>query len=86
MSTVETPILNGKIAVDSFDASSASVDEVVRSLKRVGGCVIRSFLSETDNTKLKDELRPYLEADSPWEGDFFPKQTRSKETRIPISS
>ncbi|KAI0126184.1 hypothetical protein BJ170DRAFT_463100 [Xylariales sp. AK1849] len=62
--------------VDSFDANTATVQKVVASLKRTGGCVLRNFLSTEDMDRLNTEIRPYIEADEPWEGDFFPKETR----------
>ncbi|KAH8661731.1 phytanoyl-dioxygenase family protein [Ilyonectria robusta] len=65
-----------KVVVDSFDAATAAVEDVLDSLKRNGGCVIKNFMSLEDVDQVISDVHPYLEADEPWEGDFFPKETR----------
>lgn len=67
--------------VDSFDYASVTVDDIADSLKRNGGCFIRNFISTADADKLSNQMRPYLEGDEPWEGDFFPPETRSESTQ-----
>lgn len=64
--------------IDSFDYGSVTVDQIEDSLKRNGGCFIRNFMSTTDADTLATQMRPFLEADKPWEGEFFPKETRSE--------
>lgn len=73
-SVIET----GSFTVDSFDASIATADEVVSSLARNGGCFVRGLINRKNLDTMIKEVRPYLEADVPWEGKFFPKETRRK--------
>lgn len=76
-STVEYP-------VDSFPASSATTDEVVKSLIKSGGCFIRGLVNQEDILAMMKQVQPYLDADVPWEGDFFPKETRRTFTRLKV--
>lgn len=64
--------------VDSFDLSSTTPDEVVKSLIKNGGCFIRNLVDGESISAMIEQVRPYLEADKPWEGDFFPKETRRR--------
>lgn len=77
--TIETPSPTGKNIVDSFDARTATADEVEASLQRVGGCIIRNFMSVAACDSVYADVGGYLDADSPWEGEFFPKETRSTQ-------
>ncbi|KAH0845016.1 hypothetical protein AYO21_04062 [Fonsecaea monophora] len=62
--------------VDAFDASSATVDDVVESLIRTGGCIVRNLVSRDDIKNIDADVRPYILKDQPWQGDFFPPETR----------
>lgn len=67
------------MAVDEFDyAASPKPDEVVASLIRNGGCIIRNMI--TDHVvlnKIENDVRPHIQEDRPWVGvDFFPPETR----------
>lgn len=64
------------LIVDEFDASSVTKDEVVQSLIRNGGCIIRGVLSKEDVASIEKQVRPYIEADRAWDGGFFPPETR----------
>ena len=64
--------------VDSFDANTATANEIVSSLARHGGCFIRGLVDRKSLDTMIKEVQPYLDADVPWEGDFFPKETRRK--------
>jgi hypothetical protein len=77
--SIEQTLPVGKSVVDSFDAASAKVEDVVESLKRNGGCIIKAFMSLKDVDQVASDVYPYLQDDEPWEGDFFPKETRSKD-------
>jgi ectoine hydroxylase-related dioxygenase (phytanoyl-CoA dioxygenase family) len=61
--------------VQSFPADAA-VEDVVAALKVAGGCIIRDYVSEEDLNEIQKDLRPHLEADVPWTGEFFPPETR----------
>lgn len=64
--------------VDSFDASIATAGEVVSSLARNGGCFLRGFVDRNNLDTMIKEVQPYVDADVPWEGKFFPKETRRR--------
>ncbi|KFY79077.1 hypothetical protein V499_01882 [Pseudogymnoascus sp. VKM F-103] len=67
------------MSVDQFDSTAApKADEIVASLIRNGGCVLRNFISDaTILDIIERDVRPHIQADRPWEGvDFFPPETR----------
>ncbi|KAI9731230.1 MAG: hypothetical protein M1834_005423 [Cirrosporium novae-zelandiae] len=66
--------------------NNVPVDEVVDALKVTGGVIIRNLVSHEHLDQIEKNLRPYLEADHEWEGDFFPKETRRCYSLIPTSS
>ncbi|KAK8257509.1 phytanoyl-dioxygenase family protein [Phyllosticta capitalensis] len=65
--------------------NTASVEEVVDALKVAGGVVIKNAVAHEDLDVIEKDLRPLLEKDAPWDGDFFPKQTRRCYGLIPNS-
>lgn len=74
-----TPIkLDAIPAVRTFDAN-ADPKEVIAALKLSGGCKIKNAVSKDILVQVEKELRPHIEADVVWEGDFFPIQTRRVE-------
>ncbi|KAK4225457.1 phytanoyl dioxygenase family [Podospora fimiseda] len=62
--------------VEEFTSDPANVDQVVQSLIRTGGVVIRNAVPQAALDIIEKDTRPYIEADKPWEGDFFPPETR----------
>ncbi|PCG89359.1 Phytanoyl-CoA dioxygenase [Penicillium occitanis (nom. inval.)] len=67
------------MTVDEFDyTTSPKADEIVASLIRNGGCVIRNMITDQNILDtIEKDIRPHLEADRPWVGvDFFPPETR----------
>ncbi|RDW58182.1 hypothetical protein BP6252_13593 [Coleophoma cylindrospora] len=62
--------------VKEFECSSATVDDIVSALKITGGVIVRNFLDLEDINRILEDVNPYLEADKPWGGDFFPPETR----------
>ena len=67
------------MSVDQFDCTAApKADEIVASLIRNGGCVLRNFITNvTTLDAIEKDVRPHIQADRPWEGvDFFPPETR----------
>ncbi|KAF2848080.1 phytanoyl-CoA dioxygenase family protein, partial [Plenodomus tracheiphilus IPT5] len=59
-----------------FDSATASLDDMTASMKCNGGIIIRNFLSHDIISTIESEVRPHLEADTPWDGSAFPPQTR----------
>jgi hypothetical protein len=62
--------------VHSFNAATTASDQLVYALKLAGGVIIRNFLSTEDTSQIEADVRPHLDADQPWKGDFFPPETR----------
>ncbi|KAI9765805.1 MAG: hypothetical protein M1840_007087 [Geoglossum simile] len=62
--------------VDSFDSHTVSIDQLTRSLIRNGGVIVRNFLDIASIDAVEKEVRPYLEGDTPWDGECFPPQTK----------
>lgn len=57
-------------------------EDVVKALKISGGCRVRGAVSKDILAQIERDLRPHIEADVVWEGDFFPIQTRRVEGMI----
>jgi hypothetical protein len=64
--------------VQSFDAATVSTDDLVKALKIARGAIIQNFLNTDDDTQIEHDIRPHLDADSPWKGDFFPPASGDK--------
>lgn len=62
--------------VETFSSDPSNSDNVVQSLISSGGVVIRGLLSESTLAVIEKDVRPYLEADKPWQGNLFPPETR----------
>src|SRR6187402_1461152 len=62
--------------VSIFDHSTATTDAVVAALVESGGCVIRGVVGAEDLASIERSVRPFLDADKAWEGEFFPVETR----------
>ena len=63
------------IQLKNFKPTS-SADDVVQALIHDGGCFIRNLLPQATLDEIERDVRPHLEADKPWNGDFFPPETR----------
>lgn len=63
-------------AVCEFSPDLSKVDDVVKSLIVNGGVVVRGLLDQATLSTIEGDVRPYIELDKPWEGDFFPPETR----------
>ncbi|KAK4652885.1 hypothetical protein QC762_503360 [Podospora pseudocomata] len=61
--------------VKEFPAS-ANPDDIVQALIRTGGVVIRNVILQETLDVIEKDVRPFIEADKPWKGDFFPPETR----------
>lgn len=59
-----------------FDAGKCTSDELIAALKLSGGVIIRNFLNKTEIATIEADVRPWLDKDKHWDGDFFPKETR----------
>lgn len=63
--------------VPEFPSSDADPASVVAALKLAGGVIVRGILPKTAIAQIETDLRPHLEADTPWEAStFFPPSTR----------
>ncbi|RAH71416.1 phytanoyl-CoA dioxygenase family protein [Aspergillus aculeatinus CBS 121060] len=60
--------------MDSSDTVTAA--EVVASLIKNGGCVVRGILNFEQLALIEKDVRPWIEKDRPWVGEFFPPETR----------
>jgi ectoine hydroxylase-related dioxygenase (phytanoyl-CoA dioxygenase family) len=77
MSTpIQTKSINGSAQVQSFDLSTAKVADLVEALKRDGGVFVRNFVDATTVNAIEKDVRPHIDTDTQWEGDFFPAGTR----------
>lgn len=61
--------------VKEFPAS-ANPDDIVQALICTGGVVIRNVIPQETLDVIEKDVRPFIEADKPWKGDFFPPETR----------
>lgn len=65
-----------KMEVPVFEAD-ADPEDVIQGLRRVGGCVIRQIVKPEALAEMERDIRPALEADTPWSAStFFPPTTR----------
>ncbi|EED21074.1 phytanoyl-CoA dioxygenase family protein [Talaromyces stipitatus ATCC 10500] len=69
--TSESPV-----ALHEFDPSPSNAQAVINALIKDGGVIIRNLLSQEVLDQIEKDVRPYIEADKPWKGDFFPPETR----------
>ncbi|KAL1858606.1 hypothetical protein Plec18170_002807 [Paecilomyces lecythidis] len=67
---------SSQITLHEFEADPSNTDAVVKALIQDGGVVIRNVVSQATLDQIEKDTRPYLEADKPWKGDFFPPETR----------
>ncbi|ODV82735.1 hypothetical protein CANARDRAFT_204625 [[Candida] arabinofermentans NRRL YB-2248] len=54
----------------------ADIEDVVTAMKKAGGCIIKGVASAETLAAIDKELRPIIDADVSWDGDFFPSQTK----------
>ena len=50
----------------------APLEDVFMLLKRDGGVIIEKFLPHSSIDKTYEEIRPKMENDREWKGNFFP--------------
>ncbi|KAH8804433.1 phytanoyl-CoA dioxygenase family protein [Xylogone sp. PMI_703] len=62
--------------VKSFHIDTTNTQEVVNALRQTGGCIIKGLVQKQHLDQIESDLRPYLDADQPWQGKFYPKETR----------
>ena len=80
-SAIENVVPVSDHSVDTFDAGSAKPTAVVQSLIRNGGCFLRGLIDQESINAMLQDVQPHLDADVPWEGEFFPKETRRTQVR-----
>lgn len=54
----------------------APLEDILSLLKRDGGVIIEKYVDRATIDQAYKEVLPRLEADKPWDGAFFPGQTR----------
>lgn len=69
-------VAESKASVQEYQASTAMSEDLVKAICRDGGVIVRGFASKTTLESLEKEIRPHLDADEGYEGDFFSKETR----------
>lgn len=62
--------------VKAFDSATVTNEEIVAALIDAGGCVIKNVLSPEVLAEIERDTREHITADKPWDGTFFPIQTR----------
>ncbi|RVX73379.1 hypothetical protein B0A52_03021 [Exophiala mesophila] len=63
--------------VPVLDASTTSVEEILKGMNVAGGVVIKNAISLDKVQQIESDVRPWLAKDQAWKGDgFFPKETR----------
>jgi hypothetical protein len=48
------------------------IDDITYLLKRDGGVVLRSLISDEELDKTYDEIKDRIDQDLEWDGEFFP--------------
>ncbi|KAJ5682154.1 phytanoyl-CoA dioxygenase [Penicillium macrosclerotiorum] len=56
--------------------------EIISILKRDGGIIVKGLIREEDIDKANEEVKTRLEQDQPWDGEFFPMETRRAPSLI----
>ncbi|KAI9741785.1 MAG: hypothetical protein M1834_000171 [Cirrosporium novae-zelandiae] len=62
--------------VHALDAATTTSNDLVNELKVAGGVIIRNMFTQDELDQMEKDLRPHLDRDIPWKGDFFPPETR----------
>lgn len=52
--------------VQTFDASTCTVEQLVAALRVAGGVVIRGLLDKDELVNLETDVRPWLDKDTAW--------------------
>lgn len=66
-----------KVSKDDLVISEpVTAEKISEKLECYGGCIVRNYLPVEDCDQILTDLRPHLDADVAWEGDFFPRETR----------
>ncbi|KAK4159046.1 hypothetical protein QBC43DRAFT_222943 [Cladorrhinum sp. PSN259] len=73
---MDSKVVDDLPEVKEFTSDPANRDQVVQALIRAGGVVIRNAIPQSALEIIEKETRPYINADKPWDGDFFPRETR----------
>ena len=68
--------LESTARVQEFDGSTVTAPQLVKSLNRNGGVLIRNFVDRDSVAAIEQDVRPFINADVAWEGQFFPTATR----------
>ncbi|KAJ5080804.1 phytanoyl-CoA dioxygenase [Penicillium angulare] len=83
---VQVSVRNKQPEGVEFVPNDAKLEDVLFILKRDGGVIVRGLIPEEDVDKANEEVRSRLEEDQPWDGEFFPRETRRAPSLIARSS
>ena len=66
------------VTIPSFDAklTPPDIDAMCESLKVYGGIILKNVADKPALEQMIKDFRPHIDGDKPWEGSFFPAQTR----------
>jgi len=67
-------------------AEETNADKLVEILKRDGGVIVENFISKEAAAQLREDLKPYFEADGGDLSGFFPTTTRRATGLLGISN
>ncbi|KAF2174037.1 hypothetical protein M409DRAFT_16313 [Zasmidium cellare ATCC 36951] len=63
--------------VQDFDCKNVDPSTIVQALITTGGVLLRNFIpNKKILSEIEKDVRPHINADTPWKGDFFPPETR----------
>lgn len=76
--THEKPQHHAPPKVDSFDAKTATTEELAQALIHNGCFYLRNFIDQDSISQIIADVRPYFDQDPPWDpsGVCFPPQTK----------
>lgn len=58
-----------------FPSTSSSVP-LINALKLSSRVIVRNLLTLSELSQIESDVRPWLDKDKPWDGTFFPPETR----------
>jgi len=61
--------------VEVFANAFVTSDQIVAAFIKAGGCIVKNAVSTGDLALIQKDVQPFLDADKPWEGDFFSHET-----------
>jgi hypothetical protein len=62
--------------LEQLDSKNTTVKQICDVISRDGGVIIEGFISREHTQRIKDELKPYFDADVGDKSGFFPSTTQ----------